>query len=939
VAEFIKFISLAAAHGTIINKIKTDDQGIAEATLTSYTKALTDTIFLEYGNVFADTLTINYEMPKIDLTPDIAYLIADGSSKKTFTASVKSQENTPIVDAEIKFSTTNGTISPSSVFTNSQGLAQATLTSAAEVDNNVIIIARLNDYADTSRVSFIQPTLQLSPTEGDLPADGASQLTFTASLSLPDNTPVVGAEVNFSTSAGTISPSTGVTNSEGKVQATLKSSYEANPNVIVTVSFQEMIKTATVRFLSPVLTLTPSESKLLANGVSKQTFTVTLISQSNAPISDAEIQFSTTNGTISNPTAITNSEGKAYTDLRSSTMADSNVLVIAKFHDVSDTSKVIFVQSTTESGLKLSGATELFRDGISSTEIVATVLDENGNSVPDATVFFSSIYGEIPQIANTNGEGIATVTYTADVSEADAIEEITATVGSSTVTHTIQLLGLTMNISATPDSIPADGSSTSLITVQLKLTESQLAVPGINITFSTDHGYIATNATTDGQGVASIELRSASSPGTATVTAQYGQFVQSTQVEFYLNSPQSLLLSADPNYIWVRETGNLEQTLITATVLGVQGQPIGHEVPIKFYVQNSPDENLPADQQCGFVTESGETVRETQAIYTSNGSASIGFRSGTKSGTVEIRAELVDQPITLSRQAVVVVRSGPPYIWIDPADPNHVIPNMSLFMDYHNQDGKHSLREYKVTALLGDKYNNPVEQGTTIYFTTTGGVITTDTKTNSEGFANVMLYSGNPFPYTCPIDQRYDPHLIENPNAPGIYLPIVLPDFETGQVQNSCGNFDENDGIAVIYASTWGRDQYGNDATVFTTTMAIFGGAITHFEVYVDPPVDTLRLGEVAYIHIKVWDEHGNPPAAGSTLKASTSAGKLSVEDFMPDRDRYGYGATYYTTALLNNLDPIEDEPEMAEVTIELDAPNPNGKQSGTVYIYLLIVP
>lgn len=924
-------VSLAAAHGVIVNNIQTNSQGIAEASITSHSLALTDTVYIEYGNLFADTLYLDYEKPKISLTPDISYLIADGGSKKTFSVSLKSQENTPIVEAQINFSATRGTITPSSMLTNSEGIAEATLTSAAEVDTNVLVIARLNSYADTSQVSFIQPILGLTPQDGDLAADGTSQMIFTASLILPDNTPVVGAEINFSTSAGSISPALGYTNSEGKITATLKSSYEANPDVVVTASFQEMQQTASVRFLAPILTLTPTESKLLANGSSRQTFCATLLSPLNAPIPNAEISFSTTNGTISQPTATTNTEGKAYTDLRSSTVADSNVFVYAGFHTILDTSSVIFVESSTESGLQLSGATELFRDGISSTTITAIVLDENGNPVSDATVFFSANYGQIAETGITNDGGYVDVTYTADVGVDDADEEITATVGSSVATHAIQLFGLTMNISASVDSIPADGNSTSIISIQLKLTETQTAVPGINIAFSSDFGYIGTVAATDEQGVASIELRAASEPGTATITAQYGLFVKTTEVEFYLNSPQSMLLSANPNFIWVKETGNLEQTLITATVLGVQGQPIGHEVGVRFILQNSPGGGA------GFVVAGGEPTAETDPIMTQQGQASVGFRAGTVSGTAEIKAELVDQPTTISRQAVVVIRSGPPYIWIDPNNHNHVIPNMTLYVDYPNQEGLSALCEYKITALLGDKYNNPVDEGTAIYFTTTGGVVTTDVQTNSSGFAVTSLFSGEPFPYVCPLDPINNPHNIVNPNDPALYLPIVINDFESSVVPNSCGNAGENDGNAVIYAYTWGRDQNGNDASVFATTQTVFGGRIDTFGVFVDPPVDTLELGENATIKIVVWDLHGNPPASGSSMQASTSAGKLSVEEFFPSRDRYGFGGTRYSTNLLNNLDPFEDEPQMAEVTIELDAPNPNGKRSGTVYIYLKI--
>lgn len=924
-------VYLAAAYGIIINKIQTDDQGIAQTNITSATRALKDSVYLEFGAFSPDTLTIDYQLPKIDLSPERSYLIADGASKKTFSVSLKSQKNTPIVSAEIKFSSTNGTITPSKVETNSEGIATATLTSAAEVDTNVKVIANLNSYADTSYVSFIQPNLSLMPNSGELPADGTSQMVFMATLSLPDNSPVIGAEINFLTSTGTISPATGSTDSEGKVQAVLKSGFEPKSDVIISVSFQEIIKTATVSFTAPLLTLSPAESKLLANGASKQTFTATLVSSHNAPIPNAAIQFSTTNGTISQTSAMTNAEGKAITELRSSTLPDSNILVIAKFYSAVDTSRVVFVQSSTESGLQLDGVTQLFRDGISSTAIKVTVLNENGNPVSDATVFFNSIYGAIPATAITNTMGQATVSYTPDVGETNATEQITATVSGASVTHQIQLLGLTMLITASPDSIPADGSSTSQISVQLKMTATQSAVPGITIYFSTDRGYIATNTATNDQGVAIIALRSASEVGTATVTAAYGLFQKSTQVDFYLNSPQSMLLSANPNYIWVKETGNLEQTLITATVLGVHGEPIGHEVAVKFLLQNGPNGGE------GFVIAGGTPTKETTPIMTVNGQASVGFRAGTISGTVEIRAELVNQPTTLSRQAVVVIRSGPPFIWIDPGNPNNVIPNMTLYLDYFNQDGLSGLREYKITALLGDKYNNPVEQGTTIYFTTTGGVITTDVQTDSKGFGTVSLFSGNPFPYVCPSNSNINPHLIENPNDPGNYLPIVLPDFEGGVVTNSCGNVNENDGVAVVYARTWGRDQFGNDATVFSTTMAVVGGAINHFGVTVVPAVDSLSLGQVAYIYIRVWDINGNPPAAGSSMKASTSAGKLSVEDFMPDIDRYGYGSTSFMTSLLNNLDPVDDEPQMAEVTIELDAPNAGGKCAGTVYIYLKI--
>ena len=51
-------VYLAAAHGTITNKIKTNNQGIAETDLTAHNSAVSDTVYLEYGDLFLIKLSI-----------------------------------------------------------------------------------------------------------------------------------------------------------------------------------------------------------------------------------------------------------------------------------------------------------------------------------------------------------------------------------------------------------------------------------------------------------------------------------------------------------------------------------------------------------------------------------------------------------------------------------------------------------------------------------------------------------------------------------------------------------------------------------------------------------------------------------------------------------------------------------------------------------------
>ena len=51
-----------------------------------------------------------------------------------------------------------------------------------------------------------------------------------------------------------------------------------------------------------------------------------------------------------------------------------------------------------------------------------------------------------------------------------------------------------------------------------------------------------------------------------------------------------------------------------------------------------------------------------------------------------------------------------------------------------------------VTAVVGDKFNNPVPAGTAVFFTTTGGVVTTYTGyTDEEGVVTVTLHTALTF--------------------------------------------------------------------------------------------------------------------------------------------------------------------------------------------------
>ena len=52
-----------------------------------------------------------------------------------------------------------------------------------------------------------------------------------------------------------------------------------------------------------------------------------------------------------------------------------------------------------------------------------------------------------------------------------------------------------------------------------------------------------------------------------------------------------------------------------------------------------------------------------------------------------------------------------------------------------------------ITALIGDKYGNPAQPGTIVYFTSTGGLVSPASASSADdGSASVNLVSGNPIP-------------------------------------------------------------------------------------------------------------------------------------------------------------------------------------------------
>lgn len=889
---------------------------------------------------------------------DASELLADGVSQVTLVATVLDSAGYPLQGALVKFTCSAGTITPRS-YSDMYGQAVATLTSLASVtDVTALVSAELvvtesarmtagqlyaldiKDRPSPARVRLTKSTAsavtrvdldirflgvtlsaQLEPAE--ISADGISQSRMR--IWLKETTSNKGIATSLCRVRAAQLPifldvSTGT---NGYATVPIASTTQAITDTLY-VEYGNLLQSKSILKLQPPrLTLTPVRAELLADGTSKLNYSAVLISFKNNPIQGADIVFNCDDGIITG-SARTNASGEAIAEFRAGNSVHKNVKIIAQFHAWTDTSWVDLVD-TAPSVLEIEAENEVLRDGFTPHEVRVHVVNQLQKPVPGTKIRFTTTRGLIDSTATTDEMGYATVYFIPDAGKSDAEAIIGIKAQGISNQTSIKLLGITLGLSAAPISIPADGLATASVSLALQLTTTLLPLGEQTILLSATSGSIPGRIVTDAQGRAQTLLTAGTTPGIANVRATWGGLQETIDITLLNTRPVSVQLTAEPNFIWVRETGQTDLARITARVYGSSGQLLLQETGIRFMIRNGPHGG-----EALFPNDGDPMISSVQK--TAAGVATVNCKSGIRSGTVEIQAVLADYPDVVARATQLVIRSGPPYIWIDPADPNHVESHMTVALDYFNLEGWNHVRDFKVSIYVGDKYNNPVESGTNIYLTSTAGIVTTDTRTDAEGRGSALWTTANPRPTIAPGDPTtLAPHRIPNPNSPGNMLPVTVPDFEGSLVRNSAGTLGENDGVGLVMASTYGRDQNGNDAIVYGLNMAVFSGMVIEFSAVSNK--NSLNPGEYAQILVRIYDLNGNPVAKGSTLTASVNAGQLSATDLMAAAERYGYGSTIFVTTLLNTLDAKVDESRMAEVVFKLDSPNGTGSISIPVFL------
>ncbi len=314
--------------------------------------------------------------------------------------------------------------------------------------------------------------------------------------------------------------------------------------------------------------------------------------------------------------------------------------------------------------------------------------------------------------------------------------------------------------------------------------------------------------------------------------------------------------------IGVKESGSEETARLVFVVQDSAGIPVdlAHSVDVYFRFGSAPG---------------GGEILSPNVVKTNNfGQAIVNLTSGTKAGTVQIIAEIdVNGTIITSLPVSIAIHGGLP-------DQNH----FSVASDKLNFPGYNIFGLTNgITAFVGDKYSNPVRVGTSVYFSSTGGIIGGSGTTDEMGRASVDLMSAKPLP----------DH------------PIFGPGFATITASSS----DENQNIV--------SDQ----------TIVLFSGIP---QILVSPASINVPNGGSQSFNYTVSDQNGNPLASGTSISVSIEGENVDVQGdtdvSIPDTQSKAwtqFGFTVFDTADTINV--------AKSVTVKIKSTGPNGDASAVI--------
>lgn len=347
--------------------------------------------------------------------------IASADAEAVITAFIKTASNVALKEQAVTFSTSSGLLQVVSDTSDASGAVSAKLTAGSnKALRNITVTVTAGAVSGTIAIGVTDSSLSIAGS-ASLQAGGAASTYTVRALDSAGNG-IQGVTLAASSTLGNVlSPTSATTNSTGA--ATFSYAPTTAGTDTITVAGMGTQTTASVQVSAvdfSVLTPTspPGSSILIPVGATGQTFTVRY-RLSSAGVAGQTVNFSTTRGAVSAPSAVTNASGDASITLTSTTAGPATV--VAQISGVGQVSLPVVFTAITPSSVVVQanpGAVQPNANGSTSSQsaIQAVVRDTNGNAVAGAQVNFTLLSdtsgGTLSQgSATTDNNGRAQVQF------------------------------------------------------------------------------------------------------------------------------------------------------------------------------------------------------------------------------------------------------------------------------------------------------------------------------------------------------------------------------------------------------------------------------------------------------------------------------------------------------------------------------------------------
>ncbi len=350
-----------------------------------------------------------------------------------------------------------------------------------------------------------------------------------------------------------------------------------------TISLWLLAGTAQAAGTGTTMTLSLSPTSITADGTSTTTATATVDDSTGAPVTGDTVTIASSDpGEKVTPAPATDNGNGTYTATITSsttvgtptiTATDSTSLVSGS--DLTASTTLTQTVDPPASVAVTLSPTSIVANGTSTTTATATVKDAGGLLLPNETVTFkSSDSGD--KVSTTTNAGSGTYTATITSSTTVGTPTITATDGTVSGTATLtQTVGsaATVTVAASPAVILANGTSTATVTATVTDAEGHL-LTGQSVSFkSTDSGQFFGQVSDNGNGTYSVQVRSSTTVGSATITAT------DSSVSPAISGQGTLVQAAGPSTTSMVASSSAlvtnESVTLFATVNGGSGSPAG----------------------------------------------------------------------------------------------------------------------------------------------------------------------------------------------------------------------------------------------------------------------------------------------------------------------------------------------------------------------------